>query len=53
MTKINIDFKEFLKSIILSDKELKLFYETTHSHTKYTLNDILTGILFILKTGIW
>ena len=52
MTKININFQDFLKNIILKDKTLKKFYLRPLTNTKYTIDDILSGILFILKTGI-
>lgn len=52
MHKINLSFKKYLKAIILSNKQIKRFYLLKYSHSKYSIDDIIDGILFVLKTGI-
>lgn len=52
MHKINISFKKYLKDIIFKDKKIKKFYLSKHSHSKYSIDDIIDGILFVLKTGV-
>ena len=49
---INISFINILTKIITSNKYIKKFYIKTFPNSKYNLKDILTEILFILKTGI-
>jgi len=52
MTKININFKKLIKYTILNDNKLKKLYSHCFPHSKYSIDNILDGILFILKTGI-
>ena len=52
MIKTNIDFKKYLKDIILSNKNINKYYNINFPNSKYSLTDILDGILYILKTGI-
>ena len=41
-----------MKNVILNNSEIKKLYNITQKHTKYSLDDIIEEILFILKTGI-
>ena len=52
MHKINISFKKYLKHMILSNKDIKHFYVSKKTNTKYSLDDIIDGILFILSSGV-
>jgi transposase len=52
MIKLNISFLEILKEIILTNNKTKHFYNVIYSHSKYTLDEILKGILYVLKTGL-
>jgi len=52
MIELNISFLEILKEIILNDSKIKYFYTNKFSHSKYSLDDILKEILYILKTGL-
>jgi len=50
--KILGSFTDLIKDIILRDAALNKKYTLNHSRTKYTLDDILIDILYVLKTGI-
>ena len=52
MININISFKKYLKNIILTNNKINKYYINKFPNSKYNLDDILDGILFILKTGI-
>ena len=52
MIKLNVSFLEILKEIILNDSKIKYFYTNKFSHSKYSLDNILKEILYILKTGL-
>ena len=52
MTKIHITFKELIKITIIGDPNIGHYYSKKHPNTKYTLNNILEDILYVLKTGI-
>ena len=44
--------KNFIKEIIICDKYIKHYYNKTYSNTKYTLDQIIDDIIYILKMGI-
>lgn len=50
--KLNISFLEILKEIILTNKKTKHFYNIKYPNSKYTLDDIIKEILYVLKTGL-
>ena len=50
--KILGSFTDLIKDIILRDTALNKKYTLNHPRTKYTLDDILIDILYVLKTGI-
>jgi transposase len=50
--KIIINLQTMLHTFILNDPNVRKFYLKSFSHTKYSLNNILTAILYVLKTGI-
>ena len=52
MTTINISFKKYLIDTIVNDNNIKHFYTNTFPNSKYTISDIIDGILYVLKTGI-
>ena len=52
MIKLNVSFLAILKEIILTSKKTKHFYNIKYSHSKYTLDEILKEILYVLKTGL-
>jgi transposase len=52
MVQINLSFNKFLKDIILNDFNIKKYYNKKFPNTKYTLDSIIEGILYVLKTGI-
>ena len=52
MVTINISFKLYLKNFILNDANINKFYTHAFPNTHYNLDDILDGILYVLKTSI-
>lgn len=52
MQKNNISFIECLKSVIIGDKSIGKFYVKKHPNSKYSFDDILNEIIYVLKTGI-
>jgi transposase len=50
--KLNINLQKILHDFILNDPNTRLFYLHSFTNTKYQLTDILTAILYVLKTGI-
>lgn len=52
MIKITSSFKDSIKSVILNCKHIKNFYIKKHTNSKYSLDDILDEIFYVLKTGI-
>ena len=52
MIKLNVSFSEILKKIILSDSKMKYLYTNKFPHSKYSLDNILKEILYVLKTGL-
>jgi transposase len=52
MIKIKCSFFDLLKNEILTNNKIKKYYFKNYSNTKYKLDDILNGILFVLKTGV-
>ena len=52
MTTINISFKKYLIDTIINNNNIKHFYTNTFPNSKYTISDIVDGILYVLKTGI-
>ena len=49
---MNLDIIIELKNIILSTDKLKDTYLKKHSNTKYSLHQIITEILYFLKSGV-
>ena len=52
MVQINLSFNKFFKDIILNDFNIKKYYNKKFPNTKYTLDSIIEGIIYVLKTGI-
>ena len=52
MTTINISFKKYLIDTIVNDNNIKHFYTNTFPNSKYTISDIVDGILYVLEVGI-
>jgi len=50
--KFNISFNEILKKIIIDNPKIGIFYRKQYPNSKYSLDDILTEIIYILKNGI-
>jgi len=50
--KSNICFKNYLKLIIINDKHIGKYYVNLYPNSKYSIDDILDDILYVLKTGI-
>src|SRR3989344_1184043 len=50
--KSNICFKDYLKLIIINDKHIGKYYVNLYPNSKYSIDDILDDILYVLKTGI-
>jgi transposase len=50
--KYKTTFTSILKSVILKDTHIKKYYKYKSPNTKYKLDDILTNIIYVLKTGI-
>ncbi len=50
--KILGSFTDLIKDVILRDTVLNKKYTSNHPRTKYTLDDILADILYVLKTGL-
>lgn len=48
----SLSFKNLIIEIIKEHKEIGKFYLHTHIRTKYTLEDIIDNIFYVLKTGI-
>ena len=49
---INLSIIEIIKKVIFSNEHIKNYYLKSSPNSKYTLDDILEGILYVLKTGI-
>lgn len=49
---IDTSFKTTIKNIILNSDDIKRYYLKTHPNTKYSLDNILNEIFYVLKTGI-
>lgn len=45
-------FCDYLKTIILDNPNIGKFYSKKHPNSKYSLDNILNDILYVLKTGI-
>jgi hypothetical protein len=52
MVRVSVSFIKSIKHIILSNKNIKHFYTKLYPNTKYSLDDILNDIFYVLKTGI-
>ena len=52
MIQLNLSFNKFLKNVILNDCNIKQYYIKSFPNSKYTLDEIIRGILYVLKTGI-
>ncbi len=50
--KILGSFTDLIKDVILRDTVLNKKYTSNHPRIKYTLDDILVDILYVLKTDI-
>lgn len=50
--KLNVSFSELIKNYILTVPKLRKTYSIKHPNTKYTLEQIIFDILYVLKTGI-
>ena len=47
-----MDIKHILKDTILKTACLKNTFIKKHPHTKYTLNQIINEILYVLRSGV-
>lgn len=52
MVILNTSFKDYMKNIILQNKTIGHHYKSVHRNTKYTLDTIIDGIFYVLKTGL-
>lgn len=52
MVKLNISFNDVLKNTILTSKLIGKNYRNTYPNSKYTLDDIINELIYVLKTGI-
>ena len=52
MHKLNISFKDSIKTTILKNKHIQKFYLRKFPNSKYSLDLIIDDILYVLKTGI-
>lgn len=52
MERINLSIKNELSKTILNDPNIGKFYRFKHWNTKYSLEQIIDDILYVLKTGI-
>ena len=50
--KLNISIIEIIKKIILQNQNLSPYYSHKFPNSKYELDNILTEIIYVLKTGI-
>ncbi len=52
MKNTKFSFVEILRKIILKNKILNTSFTTNHSNSKYSLDFIISEIIYVLKTGI-
>jgi transposase len=52
MIQLNLSFNKFLKNVIINDVNVKKYYNKSFPNSKYSLDVIIDGIIYILKTGI-
>jgi hypothetical protein len=52
MKNINISFIDLLKNTLINDLHIGKFYVKKFPNSKYSLDDIINEIMYILKTGI-
>src|SRR3989344_4213972 len=45
-------FKNYIKSFFLNDKHIGKYYVNLYPNSKYSIDNILNDILYVLKTGI-
>lgn len=50
--KLNVSFNDVFKNTILTSKTIGKNYKHTYPNSKYTLNDIINELIYVLKTGL-